>query len=82
MKLLTDLTGLSNLYPNSRRIDEAYNYLVMAYMNTRNYREALASIEKIREQTNDIRRAHQRVAYFRGLELYSNLRFEDAGKNI
>ena len=68
------------LYPDSRRIDEAYNYLVMAYMNTRNYREALASIEKIRVQTNDIRRAHQRVAYFRGLELYSNLRFEDAAR--
>ena len=66
------------LFPNSRRIDDAYNYLVMAYMNTRNYREALASIEKINVQTNDIRRAHQRVAYFRGLELYSNLRFEDA----
>ena len=68
------------LYPESGRIDEAYNYLVMAYMNTRNYREALASIERIRVQTNDIRRAHQRVAYFRGLELYSNLRFEDAVK--
>ena len=24
-------------YPASRRIDEAYHYLVMAYMNTRNY---------------------------------------------
>jgi TolA-binding protein len=66
------------LFPESRRIDEAYNYLVMAYMNTRNYREALASIEKIKVKTNDIRRAYQRVAYFRGLELYSNLRFEDA----
>ena len=66
------------LFPDSRRIDEAYNYLVMAYMNTRNYREALASIDKINVKTNDIRRAYQRVAYFRGLELYSNLRFEDA----
>ncbi len=66
------------LFPESRRIDEVYNYMVMAYMNTRNYREALASIEKISFQTNDIKRAYQRVAYFRGLELYSNLRFEDA----
>ncbi|MFO7922995.1 MAG: tetratricopeptide repeat protein [Bacteroidales bacterium] len=66
------------LFPDSRRIDEAYNYLVMAYMNTRNYREALISIDNIRIKNNDIRRAHQRVAYFRGLELYSNLRFEDA----
>ncbi len=68
------------LFPDSKRIDEVYNYLVMAYMNTRNYREALASIDKISSQTNDIKRAHQRVAFFRGLELYSNLRFEDAIK--
>ncbi len=77
------INGFNNfieLFPDSRRIDEAYNYLVMAYMNTRNYREALSSIEKISEPTSDIRRAHQRVAYFRGLELYSNLRFEDAVK--
>jgi TolA-binding protein len=75
------INGFNNfieLFPNSRRIDEAYNYLVMAYMNTRNYREALASIEKIGVKNNEIRRAYQRVAYFRGLELYSNLRFEDA----
>ena len=66
------------LFPDSRRIDDVYNYLVMAYMNTRNYREALTSIEKIKVRTNDINRAYQRVAYFRGLELYSNLRFDDA----
>ena len=75
---INGLNTFIELFPNSRRIDEAYNYLVMAYMNTRNYREALISIEKIRVQTNEIRRAYQRVAYFRGLELYSNLRFDDA----
>ena len=75
---INSLNRFIELFPTSRRIDEAYNYLVMAYMNTRNYREALASIERIKVPTNDIRRAYQRVAYFRGLELYSNLRFEDA----
>jgi tetratricopeptide (TPR) repeat protein len=75
---INSLNRFIELFPGSRRIDEAYNYLVMAYMNTRNYREALASIEKIKNPTSDIRRAHQRVAYFRGLELYSNLRFVDA----
>ncbi len=77
---INGLNRFIELFPDSRRIDEAYNYLVMAYMNTRNYREALRSIEKISSPTNEIRRAYQRVAYFRGLELYSNLRFEDAIK--
>ncbi len=75
---INGLNRFIELFPDSRRIDEAYNYLVMAYMNTRNYREALNSIQKISVHTNEIRRAYQRVAYFRGLELYSNLRFEDA----
>ena len=77
---INGLNRFIELFPDSRRIDEAYNYLVMAYMNTRNYREALISIEKIRDHTSDISRAYQRVAYYRGLELYSNLRFEDAIK--
>jgi TolA-binding protein len=64
-------------YPNSRRIDEAYTYLVNAYLNTRNYRDAILSLNKIRNKTPEIRKAYQRVAFYRGLELFSNLRFED-----
>lgn len=65
-------------YPNSRRIDEAYSYLVNAYLNTRNYRDALLSLDKIRNKTPEIRKAYQRVAFNRGLEVFNNLRFEDA----
>ncbi|HYW96040.1 MAG TPA: tetratricopeptide repeat protein [Bacteroidales bacterium] len=67
-----------SLYPASSRIDEAYNYLVMAYMNTRNYRMALESLEKIKDKNSEIEKAYQRVAFFRGLELFTNLRFNDA----
>lgn len=65
-------------YPKSKRIDEAYSYLVNAYLNTKNYRDALLSLDKIRNKTPEIRKAYQRVAFYRGLELFSNLRFEDA----
>ena len=67
-----------SLYPASDRTDEAYNYLVMAYMTTDNYRAALASIEKIKRKDQNIERAYQRVAYFRGLELFNDLRFDEA----
>ncbi len=66
------------LYPYSSRLDEAYDYLVMAYMNTRNYRDALASLEKIQEKSDRIKRAYQKVAFYRGLEFYSNLKFEES----
>ncbi|HKK62648.1 MAG TPA: tetratricopeptide repeat protein, partial [Bacteroidales bacterium] len=65
-------------YPSSDRIDEAYNYLVMAYLQTKNFSLALESLEKIRYRDDDIDRAYQKVAFYRGLELYNNLRFIEA----
>ncbi len=65
-------------YPVSRRVDEAYQFLLMAYMNTRNYRMALESLEKIKNKDEDILRAYQKVAFYRGLELFTNQRFDDA----
>ena len=65
-------------YPGSKRTDEAYNYLVMAYMTTKNYRMALSSLEKIKEKTPEIKKAYQKIAFYRGLELISNLKFREA----
>jgi len=65
-------------YPNTSRTDEAYNYLVLAYSNTRNYKDALESLEKIKTQDASMKRAYQRVAFFRGLELFQNLNYNEA----
>ena len=65
-------------YPGADNMDEAYNYLVMAYLGTRNYSMAMASLEKIKVRDENIDRAHQKVAFYRGLELYKNLRFSEA----
>ncbi len=65
-------------YPYSDKVDEAYNYLVVAYTTTRNYRLALESIEKIKVKDEKIRRAYQRVTFFRGLELFNDLKFSEA----
>jgi tetratricopeptide (TPR) repeat protein len=65
-------------YPNAKRTDEAGRYLVLAYMNAKNYRLALASIDKIRNKSTEIQKAYQKIAFYRGLELFSNLNFSDA----
>jgi TolA-binding protein len=65
-------------YPASDNTDEAYNYLVTAYLGTRNYSMAMTSLEKIRRKDANIERAYQKVAFYRGLELYKNLRFAEA----
>lgn len=65
-------------FPESQYLDEVYDYLVKVFMNTRNYKEALVTLDKIKDKNSDVKAAYQRIAYFRGLELFNNLRFKDA----
>ena len=67
-----------SLYPNSERNSEAYRYLVEVYMVTRNYNDAISSIEKIQNKTPAVLRAYQRVTFYRGLELFNNLAYNQA----
>ncbi len=66
------------LYPNSLHHDEAYEYLVKAYLSSKNYEAALESLSKIVNKTPEMQSAWQRVAYFRGLELFNNLKFAES----
>ncbi len=67
------------MYPGSDNTNKAYKYLVMAYLNTRNYKDAFASLQQLDAITDDeLKKAYQRIAYFRGLELYNNLEFKEA----
>lgn len=66
------------LYPNSERNTAAYQYLVEVFMVTRNYRDAIESIEKIKVRNNALNQAYQRVTYIRGLELFGNASYDQA----
>ncbi|MFO7621982.1 MAG: tetratricopeptide repeat protein [Bacteroidales bacterium] len=65
-----------DLYPGSDKIEEAYNYLVATFMEVRNYRSALAALDKIRVKNERLEEAYQKVAFFRGLELFRNMELE------
>jgi len=65
-------------FPNSERNDAAFDYLVKVFMTTRNYRDAISSIEKIKVKSPSIREAYQRVTYFRGLELFNDGNYRGA----
>ena len=73
-------------YPNAERNDVAYDYLVKVYMSTSNYRDAMASIENIKVKSPSVKKAYQRVAYYRALECFNNLDYtaaiEDFDKSI
>ena len=67
-----------DLYPGSKRIQEVYDYLVGTFMQIKNYKAALASLDKIRNKDSKLEEAYQKVAFFRGLELFKNLELEAA----
>jgi TolA-binding protein len=65
-------------YPESPRLDEAYNYLTDVYLSTKNYREAVNALENIKSPTPRNEEAFQRASFFRAIELFNDLDYEQA----
>jgi TolA-binding protein len=73
--LLEDFIARNNTSP---RVNEAYDLLVSLYLNSRNYKQALESIENIASKSDALQEAYQQIAYFRGIEVFNVNAFEDA----
>jgi tetratricopeptide (TPR) repeat protein len=65
-------------YPGSPRADEAYSFLVKINLVTKNYEDALKSIESIKVLKEDLKPIYQQIAYNRGVELYNNFDYDGA----
>jgi len=65
-------------YPEAKENDLAYNYLVNVFMTTHNYKDALASMDRIKVKSPSVRKAYQRVSLYRGMELFRDLNFAGA----
>ena len=65
-------------YPNSPRIDQAYTYLVNVFTTSKNYQAALEALENIKVLTPELKQAYQKVAYFRGVDLFNDMKFQEA----
>ena len=59
-------------YPASPRIDECYKYLVNVYLFTKNYKEAMKSIESIKLLNDEMKTAYQKIAFLYGLQLFTD----------
>ncbi|MBU0487353.1 MAG: tetratricopeptide repeat protein, partial [Bacteroidetes bacterium] len=58
-------------YPNSTRIPEMHEYLSEIFLTTKNYKDALESLEKTDLTNARMKMAYQKVAYFRGVEMFN-----------
>jgi TolA-binding protein len=67
-------------YPESARRDELYGYLADLYLLTKNYKNALTSIQHIKKRSVKLDAAYQRIAYYRGIELFNETDYEGAIK--
>lgn len=77
-EIVTDFLAFIDTYPQSDKVDEAYDYISKALVTTKNYKQALATMEKIKHKNLKIYTAMQRISFYRGLELYTNLKFDEA----
>ncbi|HEY0030377.1 MAG TPA: tetratricopeptide repeat protein [Bacteroidia bacterium] len=67
-------------FPNAPHIDEAYTYLANVFITTKSYKEALEALESIKVLTPELKQAHQKVAYYRGVDLFNNMQYDEAIK--
>ncbi|MBU2649553.1 MAG: tetratricopeptide repeat protein [Bacteroidetes bacterium] len=75
---IKNLEAYLNDYPESPRRAEAYKYLANLYLSTRNYKNALESIEKIPYRDENLNIAYRKILYYRGIELFNQNDFQEA----
>ncbi|MBK8498561.1 MAG: tetratricopeptide repeat protein [Flavobacteriales bacterium] len=75
---ITALRTYLRTYPNTPRRDEAYEFLLNVYLRTKNYEDALASLDEIQNKDLRLKEAYQKLAYDRGVELYEGRKYADA----
>lgn len=69
-------------YPNTPRRDEAYTLLTNVYLGSKKYKEALESIEQIKQLSPLMQPTYQKIAYNRGIELYNQKDYDGAAKHF
>jgi TolA-binding protein len=58
-------------HPDSKKADEGYDYLSRLYLSSRNYKQALASMESVSNKKPQMQAAYQEILFYRAGELYN-----------
>lgn len=72
------ITALQTFPNTSDYYNEAQNLMAQVFLNTRDYNKALQILRKIPNKTAKLQETYQKVAYFRGAQLYKNKQYDQA----
>ncbi|OIQ17363.1 tetratricopeptide repeat protein [Lacinutrix sp. MedPE-SW] len=70
------LSGYLEQYPETTYKEEVENLLIDSYITSKNYKEALTLLKGKNSQKN--KAAYQKVAFYRGVELYNESNYNEA----
>ncbi|CAN5595944.1 tetratricopeptide repeat protein [soil metagenome] len=59
-------------YPKSKYADDANELIAGLFLTTRNYKDALAALDNIKDKNTKAKGAYQKVAYYRGVEFFND----------
>lgn len=65
-------------FPKSDYLDDAYDYLGRVLYASKNYQAAMEAMENIKNIRADIKEIYQRIAFFRGIELFKDKKYPQA----
>lgn len=74
------ITALQQIPEKSTYHGEAQNLMSDIFLNTRDYESALKTIRAINNKNAKLKETHQKVAYFRGIQLYKEKQADQAMK--
>lgn len=69
-------------YPNSIHVSEAYEFMVDMLLNSKNYKDALITIEKIPLKDEKLKATYQKITYYCAIELFNNDKYDEAIVNF
>lgn len=76
------ITALQKIQPGTDYSNEAQNLMASIFLNTRDYDKALQTLRQMQPpaKTQKLQETHQKVAYFRGVQLYNSRKYQEALK--
>ncbi len=69
-------------FPDSRHMDEINSFLVDIFLSSQDYASAIAAYKEIQHKTDRLKRAYQKISFYRGVELYQEEKYFDAIKHF